>query len=79
MRGTSYTRGATVNDGFILRSARARLGSGGSNLDAHPCRSLGKEVRMLLSFQRPPRPVGKVMPSWIWRAPGKSDRRGTDR
>src|SRR3954452_6588807 len=37
-------------------------GADGSNLDAH----LGSEdplVRMLLSFQRPPRPVGKVLPS----------------
>ena len=76
MRGTSYTRGATVNDGFILRSARARLGSGGSNLDAHPCRSLGKEVRMLLSFQRPPRPVGKGTPSQETRPDARSDRRG---
>ena len=51
-------KGTRGYDGMFLRSAEARLGLDGSNLDAH----LGSEdplVRMLLSFQRPPRPVGE--------------------
>ncbi len=48
------------HDGSIL-AAGISIDAGRSNLDAHL--DLSIQVRMLLSFQRPPRPVGKGVPS----------------
>src|SRR5829696_7920067 len=63
------TRGAAILDGSISgpphpSAARTRLEDPTDRTWTHTSsRSLGGEVRMLLSFQRPPRPLAKVMPS----------------
>jgi hypothetical protein len=49
----------SFSDPAIFRWRKIR----GSNLDAHLLTRLGQKVRMLLSFQRPSRPVGKGIPS----------------
>jgi hypothetical protein len=67
-------RGAAIYDGSILRSAEP-----GWDRRIEPGRTPGRDstqVRMLLSFQRPPRPVGKGIPSQETRPDARSDRRG---
>jgi hypothetical protein len=54
---------------------RARLGSADRTW-THTRVGIRPKVRMLLSFQRPPRPVGKGTPSQETRPDARSDRRG---
>ena len=66
-------RGAAIYDGSILRSTEP-----GWDRWIEPGRTPGRnstQVRMLLSFQRPPRPVGKGIPSQETRPDAHGDRR----